>query len=107
MMSEPRPSSPQSRTEPGDPPLPMGSSRAGSAGSSRTSSQAIQTFFARGLRKVQPDKSLPLNNGFQPSSDRKLRGAGSSRAGSAEVDDPAKAAHPRTKATTVWRRTEI
>src|SRR4051812_16967527 len=99
-MSEPRPSSPQSRTEPGDPPLPMGSSRAGSAGSSRTSSQATQTFFARGLRKVQPDKSLPLNSGLQPSSGRNPWAAGFSRGGSvATADAPARVAQQSPRET--------
>src|SRR5262249_58272406 len=68
MRSEPRPSPPQSSTAPGRPPAPIGKSRDGSAGSSLTSSQATQTFFARGLRGTQPARSFPLNKGVHRSS---------------------------------------
>src|SRR5262249_1979219 len=68
-MSEPRPSSPQSRTASGPPFEPMGTRRFGSDGATRTSAQTTQTFLADGFRKDQPDRSLPLNREIQPADD--------------------------------------
>src|SRR5271166_1781258 len=67
MMSEPRPSSPQSKAAAGEPPEPTGRSLPGLDGSIRTSSQTTHTFLASGLRYFQPARLLPLNSGFQPS----------------------------------------
>ena len=66
MMSEPRPSSPQSRTGTGGPPSPRGQSR-GVRGIETNLDADDPYLLGMGLRKVHPDRLLPSNRGFQPS----------------------------------------
>src|SRR5260370_16653791 len=94
MMSEPRPSSPQSKTDPRLAVLAAGTSRVGSDGSSLTSSHTTQTRLARGLRNFQPDRSLPLTRGFQPSSSPKRRGVGLSSGASDARPGTPRPTHP-------------
>ena len=65
MISEPRPSSLQSMTASVDPPLPTGTNRAESIGSSRTERRRSRLSSQPDCDRSSPSRSFPLNKGLR------------------------------------------